>query len=109
MCTRLIYPYLFYLKVSLFYGTFSATETVSSSERAVSDDKLERIWKERSWPDFKVLHQNLRGGADQNRENLSQDMWYPGRYLKSGSSICEAAMLTTRIQRSVRLPMLRIS
>jgi hypothetical protein len=58
-------------------------------------NKLERMSKESSWPNFKVLTQHLHRGTEENHKNLSQDCWSLDRDMSLRPSIYEAGVLTT--------------
>jgi hypothetical protein len=51
----------------------------------VNDDELEWICRNQSWPNFKVLFQNLPGGSEENHENLNQDSRSLGPRIEPGT------------------------
>jgi hypothetical protein len=57
------------------------------------NDEFERISKERSWPNVKILYRPSPGETEETTKTLSQDSQSPDRYLKPGPSEYEAEML----------------
>jgi hypothetical protein len=64
--------------------------------------KCKRCGRKRSWPNFKVLSWNLPGGTEEIHKTC-QDCRSPSRDLKTGPPECEAGVLITRPQYTVRV------